>query len=627
MAIFSLLTDEQKTELWSCLALKHSRGLGLHSANALMEHYGSALEAVELGRRAPGCWVSEGLVNERAAKAFARESWREKARSEWESLQRLGCQFLYRTHPLYPQLLTEIHDPPLILYYLGDTRLLANPMVGVVGSRNCSEEGILACATLSRQLSSFGVTIVSGLAKGIDRAAHIAGLSSLGSSVAVLGTGIDVVYPESNKDVFQALQGKGLVLSEFASGTVPHAKNFPIRNRIISGLSRGVIIVEAAKRSGSLITARLALEQGRDVFAIPGSNVGKYSEGCHELIRSGAKPVFSAEDVVMDLAPLLVVDVREQLERLKQEETPQSLAKYAVALSSASGLPSLVESRDNPQSRGYRYGGIVRAATRPVGNSAAGFVTEPAGSSLGGYGRIPADSSMDGASYMNDHSQSLLHNQPQKVSQNCHWAHTLPHTPDCTTNQRTVDADGYPYNRGAAISQDIPQGDLATDSATPFPMEANTHKVQRDSSSGASLDTPQVTSSHVTSCRVTSPRVTPSQVSISCPADHENGFGGNTHKAAIGHFDDSKEALAFGQGPQQEFQYGEKEVAQGIGQEYAQGNEVEARLLPLLQDDWRHIDWISEQLGLDSSTVSTTLTLLEVNGVVMQKPGMLYRLS
>ena len=481
MAVFSLLTDEQKAELWSCLALKHSRGLGLHSANSLIEHYGSALEAVELGRRAPGCWVSEGLVNERTAKTFAKESWREKARGEWENLQQPRCQFLYRTHPHYPHLLTAIHDAPLTLYYTGDIGLLANPMIGVVGSRRCSEQGILACATLARQLSSFGVTIVSGLAKGIDRAAHIAGLSSLGSSVAVLGTGIDIIYPESNDDVFKALEEKGLIISEFSPGTVPYAKNFPIRNRIISGLSRGVIIVEAAKRSGSLITARLALEQGRDVFAIPGSSVGRYSEGCHELIRNGAKPVFSAEDVILDLAPLLAVDIQKQLQNLQQEEVPESLSKFATVLSADSGLPPLVEQGKHPHNSGYRYGqGFKGAADVEVSR---------------------ADPSLPEPVHLEGSAQKL------------------------------------------AAREASPQEPVGRETLLP---EASFQESRPDASS----------------------------------------------------FDETR----------------------------TDETELETRLLALLQDDWRHIDWLSERLGLDASAVSTTLTVLEVSGVVVQKPGMFYRL-
>lgn len=526
MATFSLLTDSDKAELWSCLALRYTQGLGVHGANALITHYGSAFEAVELGRRAPGCWVSDGLVSKRTATAFSREKWRDKAGEEWKRLQTPGCEFLFRTHPSYPSLLAEIHDAPLILYYKGDMRLLSNPMIGVVGSRRCSEEGILSCATLARQLASFGVTIVSGLAKGIDRAAHVASLSGLGSSIAVLGTGIDVVYPESNADVFAVLEERGLILSEFMPGTGPYAKNFPIRNRIISGLSRGVLIVEAAKRSGSLITARLALEQGRDVFAIPGSTVGKYSEGCHELIRSGAKPVFSAEDIILDLAPLLSLDVDKELTRLRMLEVPRTVDGLSSLLHDESLLPPLLEKKSAQQ--GYSY----RQSPSPQNNFSDNMKAHE-------KGYKGEQVSPKGTSVLHS-GEPLAKNITQRRS-----SASLGSAPQLAKSKHATDGNKYMVEEGgSSVATDFtPKGSwvednrlLTTAAASPLAQESLTSA---------------------------------------------------------------------------------EEPLSGL----------EQQVLAFLQDDWCHIEQLSEQLDVDIACMSTTLTLLEVAGLVMQKPGMFYRLA
>lgn len=201
----------------------------------------------------------------------------------------------------YPSLLKEIIDPPLALFYRGDLSLLREPAVAVVGSRRASPYGVNAARELARQLVSAGVVVVSGLARGIDAAAHEAALSSSGRTIAILGTGIDVVYPRTHRRLAQEIEQHGLVLSEFAPGTPPVAQNFPIRNRVISGISHGVVIVEATSRSGSLITARTAAEQGREVFAVPGSIFNTRAEGTHRLIQYGAKLVHDVDDILEEL--------------------------------------------------------------------------------------------------------------------------------------------------------------------------------------------------------------------------------------------------------------------------------------------------------------------------------------
>jgi len=206
--------------------------------------------------------------------------------------------------PDYPPSLLEIGDPPPVLYCMGRRELLARPAFAIVGSRNATPQGCADAEAFASALSAAGLAIVSGLALGIDAAAHRGGLAGAGSSIAVIGTGPDRVYPARNRDLAHALAARGLVLSEFAVGTPPQKQNFPRRNRLVSGLARGVLVVEATLSSGSLITARLAGEQGREVFALPGSIHSPFSKGAHQLIREGAKLVETAQDILGELAIL-----------------------------------------------------------------------------------------------------------------------------------------------------------------------------------------------------------------------------------------------------------------------------------------------------------------------------------
>ena len=201
----------------------------------------------------------------------------------------------------YPGLLLEIPDPPPLLYVKGNPALLAHAALAVVGSRNATQQGRSNAEAFSRELSDGGFTIISGLALGIDAAAHTGGLAGLSSSIAVVGTGLDIVYPARNRDLAHRLAGEGALISEFALGTPALASNFPRRNRLISGLAKGCLIVEAALKSGSLITARCALDQGREVFAIPGSIHSPLSKGCHLLIKQGAKLAESSQDILEEL--------------------------------------------------------------------------------------------------------------------------------------------------------------------------------------------------------------------------------------------------------------------------------------------------------------------------------------
>lgn len=206
--------------------------------------------------------------------------------------------------PRYPPLLTEIADPPPVLYARGDADLLREPQIAIVGSRNPSPGGREITGDFARRLAGHGLIVTSGLAIGIDGAAHAAALEA-GHSIAVLGTGPDRVYPAVHRDLARGIVERGVMVSELPPGQGPLASSFPRRNRLISGLSLGVLVTEAALKSGSLITARLALEQGREVFAVPGSIRNPLSRGCHALIREGAKLVEEPEEILAELAPQL----------------------------------------------------------------------------------------------------------------------------------------------------------------------------------------------------------------------------------------------------------------------------------------------------------------------------------
>ncbi len=221
-----------------------------------------------------------------------------RAAAQLSALLALGGQIIVYTDPVYPALLKEIPDPPPLLYTAGNLALLEQPQLAVVGSRNVSRNGAALAEAFAGDLARRGLCITSGLAWGVDSASHRGALTAKGATIAVLGSGIDVVYPRRNQALYDQILAEGLLVSEFAPGTPPRREQFPQRNRVISGLSLGVLVVEAAVRSGSLITARYALEQGREVFAIPGSIHNPLARGCHQLIRQGAALVESAQDIL-----------------------------------------------------------------------------------------------------------------------------------------------------------------------------------------------------------------------------------------------------------------------------------------------------------------------------------------
>ena len=282
--------------LASWLQLTLTPGLGAATIRTLLREFGLP-QAVLARKRTELCaFASVHALEALQSQAVQRSV--ERALS-WASLP--GRSVITLADESYPRALLEIADPPPLLYAHGRVELLQRAALAVVGSRNASAQGERNAEDFARALSAAGLTIVSGLALGIDAAAHRGGLAGASSTIAVLGTGIDVLYPRANEALAAQIAEQGLLVSEFALGTPPIAHNFPRRNRLISGLARGCLVVEAALASGSLITARSAVEQGRDVFAIPGSIHSPLSKGCHLLIKSGAKLVECADDVLAEL--------------------------------------------------------------------------------------------------------------------------------------------------------------------------------------------------------------------------------------------------------------------------------------------------------------------------------------
>jgi DNA protecting protein DprA len=305
VSCLATLSEDRREDFWASLALRYTAGIGFRTAKRLLVEYGSANAAMKDIKG----WSARASISAKVVQAVLSNQWREQARKEWENAAQVACEVLLWSDPMYPDLLREIPDPPLFLYYKGDVSLLTNPSIGVVGSRRCSKDGIRTTEMLSRTLSASGVTTVSGLARGIDSVAHAHALSGWGSTVAVLGTGISHVYPPENRDLFFDVAERGIIVTEFPPNMPPEGRNFPLRNRIISGLSLGVLVIEAAPKSGSLITARHALEQGREVFAVPGRMQARSSSGCHDLIRQGATAVFACDDILVSIAPLLGISL------------------------------------------------------------------------------------------------------------------------------------------------------------------------------------------------------------------------------------------------------------------------------------------------------------------------------
>jgi len=287
-----------RESLYHWLALSRIPGVGAILFRRLLERFGSPAQVFQAGRE--DLMNIEG-IRKNTIQAIVRFKRDPAVDRELDQLEAQGMGVLTMNDPLYPSLLAKIHDPPPFLYYKGTPSGQDVHCLAVVGSRHGTLYGIKMTERLTWSLSKSRLTVVSGMARGIDTAAHQGALMAQGRTVAVLGSGLDVVYPPENQKVYDQIVEKGMVCSEFPLGTLPERQNFPIRNRIISGMSLGVVIVEATQHSGSLITARLALDQGREVFAVPGSVESYKSSGTHRLIKQGAKLVEHARDILEEL--------------------------------------------------------------------------------------------------------------------------------------------------------------------------------------------------------------------------------------------------------------------------------------------------------------------------------------
>lgn len=298
----SKLSDEN-IEFW--LALTKVEGLGVRGAHKVVEHFGSPQAAYMASlTELESC----GIPARVAQSIFAQAGMKEGSK-DLEAATKAGCAVVAYSSAEYPPLLKEIPDPPLVLYVRGDVKVLSQHAVAIVGTRRPTIYGGQVAHRLAEGLAQRQLAIVSGLARGVDSAAHRGALAVQGKTVAVLGSGVDVIYPRENKRLAEQVAEHGALISEFPPGTSPSPENFPIRNRIISGLSLGVVVVEAAEYSGSLITARLAVEQNREVYAVPGNITSALSFGPNHLIKQGAKLV----DDWMDVVEEIPAEIRMQL--------------------------------------------------------------------------------------------------------------------------------------------------------------------------------------------------------------------------------------------------------------------------------------------------------------------------
>ena len=322
------------------LALTLTPGLASRLCARLLKEFGSPESVFRASRVAleschiPGKTVEDILKK----KAFPR------AEKELAGIKKIAaCSLLNWTEPEYPQTLLQIYDPPVLLYLRGDPQVLSLPSLSIVGTRKPTVYGTQMAQRLGRELAARGLVIVSGLARGIDAIAHQGAMDAHGRAIGVLGTGIDLCYPKENKKLYERVLERGAIISEFPLRTHPAPENFPVRNRIVAGLPLGVVVVEGAQYSGSLITARLAMEFGREVFGVPGNATQPVSFAPNQLIKQGAKLVVGAEDVIEELP----TPVRAALVQAEQPEAEQRNLLAAASLNgSAKKLYELLSADD-----------------------------------------------------------------------------------------------------------------------------------------------------------------------------------------------------------------------------------------------------------------------------------------
>jgi DNA processing protein len=319
------------TELRARLLFWRAKGIGPGSMRRIVEHFGGAAEALQ---------ASDHALLEAGLKKDGIAAWRNLPRDaadpDWQWLNAADQHhILVPEDPRYPTLLKRIRTAPPVLFVLGNPELLNDPQIAMVGSRNPTQGGKENARAFAAHFATNGLTVTSGLAVGIDAYSHEAALEAGGNSLAVVGNGLDIIYPLRNRKLAERIVTQGAIVSEFPIGIPAHPQHFPRRNRIISGMSFGVLVVEAALQSGTLVTARHAMEQGREVFAIPGSIHNPLARGCHHLIRQGAKLVETANDILEEIAP--------QLNAWLQQDKATLPAQGQLALDAFSTTPALDE--------------------------------------------------------------------------------------------------------------------------------------------------------------------------------------------------------------------------------------------------------------------------------------------
>ncbi len=305
-------------DIESWLRISLINGLGDASIRRLLVAFGSPNNILSANNQA-----LERIIKKSVVHNLKQGPDKTKLNNTLKWLENPTNSIITLADPDYPSLLLNIPDPPPLLYFKGQRKLLSSPKLAIIGSRNATPKGISNAESFAEAASNAGFCIISGMASGIDTAAHHGGLQGTSSSIAVVGTGLDIVYPSRNHDLAHKLANNGALISEFSLGTPAIGRNFPRRNRIISGMSQGCLIVEAALRSGSLITARQALEQGREVLAIPGSIHSPLAKGCHALIKQGAKLVENIQDVLDELSYPPIISMP-TTHKIKNDNTPAS---------------------------------------------------------------------------------------------------------------------------------------------------------------------------------------------------------------------------------------------------------------------------------------------------------------
>lgn len=321
------------------MTLSFASGLGLSSYWRLIEYFGSPTAALAASKKE--LLQVPGIQERHIAGLFPVSTMVQHGKAELDRLTKIGAVAVSYDCQAYPPRLKELIDPPPVLYVAGNKELLRMSAVAIVGSRACTAYGKRTAFSLAKELACYSIPVVSGLALGIDTEAHVGVLAGSGKTIAVLGCGLDVVYPSQNKELYRKIAQHGALVTEYPLGTRPEGFRFPARNRIIAGLSKGVVIVEAAKRSGSLITAQIALDYGREIFAVPGQVDSFKSEGTHWLLKQGAKLVQRVDDIIEE------IDVHLQ----KRAEENDSLGADAIADIDPEAVALLEQIEPYPQVR------------------------------------------------------------------------------------------------------------------------------------------------------------------------------------------------------------------------------------------------------------------------------------